>query len=257
MYSRRPLAGLHRPWFTGKPIRGGCTLPAPLVRICDKPKLRWAVIGALVLAVCAGCSTNQIHSNVEYKDIALSASALRTHGLGFITPSTVTGQEQDVQSLAFLFANVLKQERPDVEVRTLPEVLTAINQADLADEYKRMYVDYNDTGIFKKNSLRKVAEATGLRYLAQLKLSRFDRNSSSRFRIFGLRIIETKEANSRLFVQIWNTESGAIVWEGTEELNYAWDTIQEKPVTFRLVVEQIARNLIDKLPGTPHPTSGS
>ena len=210
--------------------------------------LGFAALAVLVALLSGGCSSNQIHSTVQYEDISLASNGLETHGLGFITPSTVTGQEQDVQSLAFIFARVLEKERPDIRVISLPEALSAINQAGLADEYKQMYVDYSDTGIFKKNSLSKVGEVIGARYLVQLKLSGFSQNSKGRFSFLGLRVAQTKEANIRLFFQVWNSETGAIVWEGTEEVNYAWDTTKEKPVTFQLVVEEIARNLVSKLP---------
>jgi hypothetical protein len=173
---------------------------------------------------------------------------LETHGLAFITPSTVTGREQDIQALAFIFAEVLRKQRPNIRVVSLPNTLSAINKADLAEEYKTMYVDYSDTGIFKKDALRLIGETTGARYLAQLKLSSFHQDASGRFGVFGLRLVKTREANIRLFFQIWNSEEGAIVWEGAEELNYAWDTFKEKPVSFQLAVEEIARNLIEKLP---------
>jgi len=208
----------------------------------------FTALAVLVVVMSAGCSTNQIHSMVQYEDISLEPNGLENHGLGFITPSTVTVQEQDVQSLAFFFARVLEKDRPDIRVISLPEALSAVNQAGLSDEYKQMYVDYSDTGIFKKNSLRKVGEVIGARYLAQLKLSGFNQNSKGRFNFLGLRVLQTKEANIRLFFQIWNSETGAIVWEGTEEVNYAWDTTSEKPVTFQLIVEEIARNLVSKLP---------
>jgi len=209
----------------------------------------------LAIVTNVGCSNSQIHTAVQYKDISLAPNGLEEHGLGFITPSTITGQEQDKQTLAFIFAEVLKQERPDIRVVSLPETLSAINQAGIADEYKRMYVDYSDTGIFKREWLRKVSEVTGVRYLAQLKLSGFNQNSKGRFSFLGMRLLQTKEANIRLFFQIWNSEAGTIVWEGTEELNYAWDTSKEKPVTFKLVVEEIARNLIDNLPKFDDPSS--
>jgi hypothetical protein len=111
-----------------------------------------------------------------------------------------------------------------------------------------MYFDYSDTGIFKKDALHRVGEVTDARYLAQLKLASFTQNAKGRFSILGIRMIQTQEANIRLFFQIWDSKQGAIVWEGTEELNYAWDTTREKPVSFQLVVEEIARNLISKLP---------
>ncbi len=201
-----------------------------------------------LLCLCSACSTDQIHSTAEFSELALDPNALESHGLGFITPSTVTGQEQDKQTLAFIFAKILKQERPNIPLVTLPETLSAINGAGLADEYKRMYDDYRDTGIFKRESLRKVGEVTGVRYLAQLKLASFDQNSKGRLNVLGLRVFQTKEANIRIFVQIWNSENGAIVWEGTEELNYAWDTGSERPVTFKLVVSEIAQNLVTNLP---------
>ena len=204
---------------------------------------------AVILALGGGCSTQQMHSTVQYDEIALPPNELETHGLGFITPSTITGREQDIQGLAFIFARTLEEQRPDIRVVSLPQTLSAINREGLADEYKQMYVDYSDTGIFKRESLRKVGEVTGVHYLAQLKLSSFNQSSKGRFSFLGLRLIQTKEASVRLFFQIWNSQSGAIVWEGTEELNYAWDTSKEKPVTFQLVVGEIARNLISKLPG--------
>jgi hypothetical protein len=215
---------------------------------CALRLTRFAALAALVPILSTGCSTDQVHSTVQYEDISLASDGLKIHGLGFITPSTVTGQEQDVQSLAFVFARVLEKERPDIRVISLPEALSAVNQAGLADEYKQMYVDYSDTGIFEKNSLRKVGEVIGARYLAQLKLSSFNQNSKGRFNLLGLRLFQTKEANIRLFFQIWNSETGAIVWEGAEEMNYAWDTSSEKPVTFQLIVEEIARNIVSKLP---------
>jgi len=202
---------------------------------------------ALLFTVNAGCARNEIHASVKFDNIALAAGDLEKYGLGFITPSTVTGREQDIQSLAFIFSRVLKEKRSDIRVIGLPETLSAINQAGLADEYKQMYIDYRDTGIFKRSSLQKIGDVSGVRYLVQLKLSGFEQGSRGRFGMLGWRMIQTKHANVRLFLQVWDSVNGAIVWEGTEELNYSDDTSTEKPVTFQLVVEEVARNLVEKL----------
>ena len=206
-----------------------------------------ACVLALLFAVNTGCARNEIYSSVKFDNIALAADDLEKHGLGFITPSTVTGREQDIQSLAFIFSRVLKEKRSDIRVIGLPETLSAINQAGLADEYKQMYIDYRDTGIFKRSSLQKIGDVSGVRYLVQLKLSGFEQGSRGRFGMLGWRMIQTKHADVRLFLQVWDSVNGAIVWEGTEELNYSDDTSTEKPVTFQLVVEEVARNLVQKL----------
>ncbi len=209
----------------------------------------WAMsLLAVLLFLNTGCARHQIHASVKFENIALTADDLESYGLGFITPSTVTGREQDIQSLAFIFARVLEEDRAQIHVVGLPETLSAINRADLADEYKQMYIDYSDTGIFKQPSLKKVGYVAGVRYLAQLKLSGFEQGSKGRFGMLGWRMVQTKQANIRLFLQVWDSENGAIVWEGTEELIYSNDTFSEQPITFQLVVEEVARNLLSKLP---------
>ena len=41
---------------------------------------------------------------------------------------------------------------------------------------------------------------------------------------------------------------GVIAFEAIQELNYADDTTQEKPITFRQIVEETAIRVIAKLP---------
>lgn len=211
-------------------------------------KFSWLIYILLAASMLPGCSMDQVHSTADHTDFSLDKNDLETYGLAFITPSTVTGQEEDKQTLAFAFANAMQEKRPDIRLVTLPETISAINVADLTEDYKRMYVDYRDTGVFKRELLQKVGETTGTRYLAQLKLSDFSQNSKSRFNLFGLRLLQTKEANIRLFFQIWDSADGTIAWEGTEEMSYSWDTGSEKPVTFRTIVEKTAQNLISLLP---------
>jgi hypothetical protein len=210
--------------------------------------ISWLVYILLAAGLLPGCAIDQVHSTADHTDFSLDKNDLETYGLAFITPSTVTGQEEDKQTLAFAFANAMQESRPDIRLVTLPETISAINIADITEDYKLMYVDYRDTGIFKRELLKKVGEITGTRYLAQLKLSDFSQNSKSRLSVFGLRLVQTKEANIRIFLQIWDSSDGTIAWEGTEEMNYSWDSGSEKPVTFRVIVEKTANNLITLLP---------
>jgi len=208
----------------------------------------WLLFFLLAITLLPGCSIDQVHSTADHNDFSLNKNDLETYGLAFITPSTVTGQEEDKQTLAFAFANAMHEARPDIRLVTLPETISAINIANITEDYKLMYIDYRDTGVFKRDLLVKVANTTGTRYLAQLKLSEFSQNSKQRLSIFGLRLLQTKEANIRLFLQIWDSADGTIAWEGTEEMSYSWDTGSEKPVTFSKIVEKTAQNLVSLLP---------
>ena len=208
---------------------------------------RWLMLGSILILLCA-CFMPQVHDQSQTHVISLNAEDLSKYGMAFITPSTVTGQEEEKQEVALTFTGVLKKERPAILCLSLPETLNAINQAGLSEDYKRMYVDYRDTGIFNRDILRKVGEATKTRYVAQIKLMAFSQGSDNRFGVFGLRMIDTKFADLRLFFQIWNTQDGTIAWEGSQEIHYAIDRVSEKPVTQRVIIEKAAHDIVSKLP---------
>jgi len=205
------------------------------------------VLLALGLAL-AGCASTQIYPTTQVQRISLVPGDLEAGGVAFITPSTVTGQEQETQAVALVFADVLKRERPGLRVVTLAETLGAVNRAGLADAYKHMYNDYRDTGLFSGQVLRKVGGATGARYMAQLKLQGFEQGSRDRFGILGIRIVETKYAHIRLFLQVWDSRESTIAWEGMQEMRQSSDTMSEEPVMLHAVLERTARDLIARLP---------
>jgi len=132
-----------------------------------------------------------------------------------------------------------------------PEALSAINRAGLATEYKRMFEDSRLTGIFDRGALQKIARVTGVRYLAQVKLGGFRQESKARWGAFGLRVVETKSAAIRLFLQIWDSQDGAVVWEGSQELTLAYESLSEEVVSLQRTVEASAGELVARIPAVP------
>jgi hypothetical protein len=201
----------------------------------------------LVFGLISGCFVPQKQFTDKHRDFSLGKGELATHGIAFITPSTVTGQEEEKQGLALIAAEVLKEKRPDIRCVALAETLSAVNKAGLAEQYKAMYTDYRDTGLFKKDMLKQIGELTGVKYVAQLKLASFNQRNRDRFEVFGMRIIETKMADLRLVLQIWNTSDGSIAWETVEELSYAQDTVFSNSVSMRTVLEEVLDNFASHL----------
>ena len=195
----------------------------------------------------SACS-NQIYTSEEHRTFDLTADDLYQKGVAFTTPSSITGREQDRQSLALTFAETLRKKRPEIRVVTLPETLSAVNKAGLLNEYMQMYENYEQTGIFDHTTLKKISAATGTRYLAQLNLSGFYQGEKDRFAFLGFRVIETKSANIRVFLQIWDSEAGGVAWEGYEEMNYSTETYTEKAITFYDITRQIAEHMVDRIP---------
>ncbi len=206
------------------------------------------LVFCLALATLASCADIQIHTSSKHHVIALQPGDLKRHGLAFLTPTTPTGHEEDKQALAFGFSDMLSKQRKDINLLSLPEVLSHVNQANLSNDYRRMYDEYRVTGILNKTILNKISHVSETRYLALLNLGKFDQGSNSRFGLLGWRLIDTKYSSMRLFLQIWDGHEGTVAWEGLVELNYSDESFSEQPISFRQVVEESAKLLIDKLP---------
>ena len=201
-----------------------------------------------ILLVLYACGLPQVYEKGQNRTISLKAEDLPDYGVAFITPSTITGQEEEKQDVALTFAEVLRKERPAIRCLFLSETINAINQAGLSEDYKRMYNDYRDTGIFNRDILRKIGEATKTKYVAQLKLMAFSQGSDNRFGFLGLRLIDTRYAHLRLFFQIWNTLNGKIEWEAVQEMHYAVDRVSEEPVSQKIIMERAAHAIVSRLP---------
>ncbi|MDP1634641.1 MAG: hypothetical protein Q8L69_08145 [Gallionellaceae bacterium] len=210
--------------------------------------LAMPMLGLMVMLLSGCSSTNQLHTTTQALAINLEPQILKTTGIAFITPTSVTGQEEDKQALALAFTEALKLARPDVHVVSLPATLGAINRAGFASEYRQMFEDYRLTGIFSRDTLKKVSHVTGARYLAQLKLGGFRQESKNRWGALGIRMIETKTTSLRLYLQIWDGENGSVAWEGAQELTSAHESLQEDAVSFKTAVEQSAKELLARLP---------
>lgn len=201
----------------------------------------------LVISFLFGCST-QLQTKIEHNVHLLAKDALQQQGITFITPTTITGMEEDKQYLALTFSHALKKERPELRITDLSKTLGMINQANLENDYKKMYDGYRETGIFNKTTLKKIANLTNNQFVCQLKLGHFKSKAQGRWSILGLNVYDTESANLRLFVQIWNAQTGIIVWEAAQELTYAYDTTSEDPVTLEKMIHLAAKEIGKALP---------
>lgn len=211
--------------------------------------MREKFAATLLVVLISGCvNTGQLMSNTESVDMSLDPATFHHDGIGFLTPVSATGQEADRVALALSFANAVSENRPNLKVVSLANVLSSVNRAGLANDYKGMIDDYQGTGIMERDTLRQVGEASDVRYLGLLSLGEFSQATNKRFSIAGMRLFDTKQASIRLSWQIWDSQTGAIAWEGSDEIHYAYDTGRERPVNFSFVAEQAAANMMAEIP---------
>ena len=203
---------------------------------------------ALFALVAGGCSvTSQVHADLQYRQLVDDTVFLGREGIGILTPSAPTGQESDRQALADALGEILDRDVVDAHIVALPALLSAVNQAGLAKTYSNMFVEYDRTGILDRDILSQIGDAADVRYLAKLNLGNFRQETAGRAKVLGIRFLDTRTATIRVHLEIWDSETGGIVWQGNEELTFAQEGVKEKPVTFQQVAAMAAERLVAKV----------
>jgi hypothetical protein len=167
--------------------------------------------------------------------------------IGFVTPSSAQGLEEDKWILLSILADNFKEMREEVEVVPPSRSLSLINQSGLAEEYNKMINLYHTSGVFDKKILEKIKKAVEVQFLVHLKLASFNQYAFTRLSTFGLRVIDSQEAKMRIFMQIWDVE-GKIVWESSAEGIITQEEFRARPISFNELARSTCRKLIEKLP---------
>lgn len=207
----------------------------------------WSIIGIGMIAV--GCAGPLKQFTYQASELSRSADFTRQNLLftrvGILT---ATGVENYRLVIGDSLAKALKELEPQVALIDPDQTLSIINRADLSENYTQMLRDYQTSGILRKGILNQVGRALGVRYLILPNLLEYRRDTSTRISVLGVRFVQTRSSTLRVFAQIWDGETGDIVWEGSAEVTLAGEDIREKPIPFEEVALLAWKELIKKLP---------
>ena len=201
----------------------------------------------LQFAYLAGCgSTTQITCDLDYRNIgSITETMLEQGGIGVLTPSIVTGRETDKQVVGEVLSNILESRLGTTTVVSLVEVLNLVNTAGLAETYAASLEMYDTSGIIPRASIKRLGDAAEVRYLAKLNLANFEQNQIERFGIAGVRVISTNRTRIRLFLEIWDSDDGQIVWYANEELSIASERATEDDLSIRGAATRAIGEMLD------------
>ena len=212
--------------------------------------LSHAVIFITLLVVITGCSGPLKQASQFSKEIYRTEQIndLRNSRIGFLTTAVAQGNGlgEYKSILSDIIEKNFREEQPEINILTSRDILNRINSADLAGEYVGMIAGYNLTGILERKTLEKVGNVIEVKYIAQPRLSSFTERTSTRLIAFGLSLISTRETSVNISLQIWDTKTGSIVWEGSGQATIAVEAMRAKPVSFEDVAEVASRGLVKK-----------
>ncbi len=203
-----------------------------------------AGVAALILSIfITGCASSLYGWQVRTSSTSLPASFqpadFEQHSVvlfGGIAPPALRGNEVAV---SYALDQILRKVSPSWKVMSPNELAKGINRHGLAGEYAKMRADFEISHILDGGTLRKIGSALGVRYVFQPHLAAFSQTMTDRwsFPPIDLRMMQTRSSIMRISLQLWDAETGEIVWASIAETTMQNEAVSQDPVYF----EDVAR----------------
>jgi hypothetical protein len=202
-----------------------------------KPASVGAVSGVWLLGLCllvTGCSSSlygwQVRTTSTPIPPSFNQAVFEHHSLalfGAVTSPPLQGNEV---ALSFVFEQILNKIKPNWKVVSPQELVKRINRKGLGDEYARMRADFERTNLLEGGSLRKLATAIGVRYVFQPRLVAFSQILTERWSFMDVRLVQTRSSTMRVSLQLWDAETGEMVWTSLAETTMQNEALSQDPV---------------------------
>jgi hypothetical protein len=201
-------------------------------------------VGLLLLCMFAtGCESSfygwQVRTNSTLTAPTFLPTNLERQTIGMFGAVTTPVLQGTEIGLSHILGQIIQEIAPDMKVLSPQELAQRINRSGLAGEYARMRADYWQSDILDSDSLRKIASAIGVRYVFQPRLAAFSQTMAQRWQAPAVLVWLTwvRSAIMRASLQLWDAETGELVWHSYAEATVQNEAVSQDPVYF----EEIAR----------------
>ncbi|WP_455376887.1 hypothetical protein, partial [Petrachloros mirabilis] len=128
--------------------------------------------------------------------------------------------------------DVIKKVVPNLKVIDERQTISFINKHGLTVEYAQMRSNLELTHILDREILRKIGDATGAQYVFQPRLAHFSQTMTDRWTVpaFNFLASQTRSGTIRLSLQLWEINTGELLWSSTAEANLQSEAVNQDPV---------------------------
>jgi hypothetical protein len=162
--------------------------------------------------------------------------------LGLVAPAGLQGLSLSV-SLALDTA--LSQVSPPVRGIPTYETVNRLNDNGLAADYGDMMSGFARSGILDRERLQRIGSALGFRFVLQPGLAEFGGVLLDRFELAGVKLSRVRVNTLRLWLQLWDTQTGQMLWESAAEATVTTEVLLKEQSTVPL--SEIAENLWSRM----------
>jgi hypothetical protein len=190
----------------------------------------------LFIMAAAGCTGNMYDWEVRTESTPIPGPFHPTnfaqHPVAVFPAITMPGLRGNEFTLGHYLGYILRKENPNWKVVLELETSSRISRKGLATEFARMRNDYDQSSIFDADTLRKIGAAIDARYIFQPRLAAFSQTMIDRWMFPGLnvRLLQTRSSIMRISLQLWDAETGDLLWASMAETTMSNEAVSQDPV---------------------------
>jgi len=125
------------------------------------------------------------------------------------------------------------------------EPVNRLTDQGLAAEYADLLSGFVRNGILERQRLRRIGSGLGARYMMLPGLAQLDETVIDKFEAGGLKLLRNRVTTLRLWLQLWDAQSGHIVWESAGEVTVS--TVLLSPKQSVPLEETVQKLLFDMI----------
>jgi len=157
--------------------------------------------------------------------------------MGLVAPANLQGFNP---SLSLALVNAIAKVRPPFWAIPAYETTNLLNQQGFAKDYGDLLSGFVLSGILDQQRLRRIGSALCARYLLLPGLAEFDQSIIDKFDFLGVKLLRNRVTTLRLWLQLWDAQTGQILWESSGEVTAVTQLINTKKT---VPADEIAQKL--------------
>jgi hypothetical protein len=161
--------------------------------------------------------------------------------LAFVAPANLQGLGP---TLSHALSGALAEVTPAIREIPTAETLNRLTDKGLATEYADLRAGFARNGMLDRQALRRIGSGLGSQYVLLPGLAQFGEEILDKFEAAGIKLVRNRVTTLRLWLQLWDSQTGHIVWESSGEGTTA--SVLLSP-TQTVALEEIARKLLVRM----------
>jgi hypothetical protein len=204
-----------------------------------------AFTAALLAGACNPVYLSDTYTTATPRPASFDMSVLARQPvatLGLVAPANLQGFSP---TLSLALATALAEVSPPIRGISTFESVNRLTDQGLAAEYADLLSGFVRTGILERQRLRRIGSGLGARSVMLPGLAQLDETVIDKFEAAGLKLLRNRVTTLRLWLQLWDAQSGHIVWESAGEVTVSTVLLSPKQtVPLEETVQKLLFNMI-------------